>query len=285
MTKYRSFIFVVHENHGMLLLHCTRKIKKGDHYQIPGGHLDDVDFLVTNNYCNDRSDEFNIDESQRNLLMAGMVGVARELYEETGIDFRIIPQEQLPLGGDNSKGNSRIYPLPLYDSSDNATNNMPANKDGAPKRQLPNEFKHRLFYTVVVTDDDFMTSSDSGTPNITTSGVNHKDDTNINTSTYNPQPPSHIRLKLSHEHSGYTFVKDDVDMIDSMIALHSGGAIAKAFRMACHIKAKYPNVNDPWNIVGISSRPTTHNSSWNDEIGEGDIEVNDAADDEEDDDE
>ena len=274
MTKYRSFIFVVHENYGLLLLHCTRKIKKGYHYQIPGGHLDDEDFLVSNNYCNNRSDEFNIDESQKSLLMAGMVGAARELYEETGIDFRTIPQEQLPHGVDtvHSKGSSRIHPLPLYESSANATNDT--------KQQLPNEFKHRLFYTIVVTDDDLMKSGDSGSSNTTINAINHKDDANINTSTYNPQPPSHIRLKLSHEHSGYTFVKDDVDMIDSMIALHSGGAIAKAFRMACHIKAKYPNVHDPWNIVGVSARPTTDNCSWNAEIGGGGG-GNDADDDDE----
>ena len=41
---YRGFIFVVHESHGLLLLDCTRKPKKGPHYQLPGAHIDDVEF-------------------------------------------------------------------------------------------------------------------------------------------------------------------------------------------------------------------------------------------------
>ena len=41
---YRGFVFVVHEKHGLLLLHCTRKPKKGPHYQLPGGHVDDFEF-------------------------------------------------------------------------------------------------------------------------------------------------------------------------------------------------------------------------------------------------
>ena len=41
---YRGFIFVVHESHGLMLLHCTRKKKKGPHFQLPGGHIDDFEF-------------------------------------------------------------------------------------------------------------------------------------------------------------------------------------------------------------------------------------------------
>jgi hypothetical protein len=56
-VDYRGFIFVVHEQHGLLLLHCTRKPKKGPHYQLPGGHVDNVEFedagrfMITHNYC------------------------------------------------------------------------------------------------------------------------------------------------------------------------------------------------------------------------------------------
>jgi len=44
-TDYRGFLFVNHEKHGLVLLHCTRKQKKGSHYQLPGGHVDDAEFL------------------------------------------------------------------------------------------------------------------------------------------------------------------------------------------------------------------------------------------------
>lgn len=44
-NDYRGFIFVVHDSLGLLLLHCTRKKSKGPHFQIPGGHVDDLEFL------------------------------------------------------------------------------------------------------------------------------------------------------------------------------------------------------------------------------------------------
>ena len=43
-VDYRGFVFVVHEEHGLLLLHCTRKLKKGPHWQVPGGHVDKEEF-------------------------------------------------------------------------------------------------------------------------------------------------------------------------------------------------------------------------------------------------
>jgi len=43
-ADYRGFVFAVHEQHGLMLLHCTRKAKKGPHFQLPGGHVDDFEF-------------------------------------------------------------------------------------------------------------------------------------------------------------------------------------------------------------------------------------------------
>ena len=48
---YKSFIFVLHEEYGLLLLHCTRKKKKPPHWQLPGGHVDENDFMVTGECC------------------------------------------------------------------------------------------------------------------------------------------------------------------------------------------------------------------------------------------
>jgi 8-oxo-dGTP pyrophosphatase MutT (NUDIX family) len=42
---YRGFIFVVHEHHGLMLLRCTRKKSKPPHWQLPGGHVDEEEFI------------------------------------------------------------------------------------------------------------------------------------------------------------------------------------------------------------------------------------------------
>ena len=71
---YRGFAFVVHPQHGMLLLHCTRKPKKGPHFQLPGGHIDNFEFEIAKEKSNQGSDI---------LIEAAKMGTARELYEET----------------------------------------------------------------------------------------------------------------------------------------------------------------------------------------------------------
>jgi 8-oxo-dGTP pyrophosphatase MutT (NUDIX family) len=43
MDSDRAFLFLVHRNHGLLLLYTTRKKSKAQHYQVPGGHVDQED--------------------------------------------------------------------------------------------------------------------------------------------------------------------------------------------------------------------------------------------------
>jgi hypothetical protein len=80
---YRAFVFAIHPLHGILLLRCTRKKKKGSHFQAPGGHIDKEDFddavSNTSGGCN---------QGPAMLIRACKKGAARELYEETGIDLR-----------------------------------------------------------------------------------------------------------------------------------------------------------------------------------------------------
>lgn len=77
---YKAFIFAIHPEHGMLLLHCTRKKKKPPHFQVPGGHVDAEDFEHASSTVKDHGTNI--------LLQACKIGAARELFEETGIDVR-----------------------------------------------------------------------------------------------------------------------------------------------------------------------------------------------------
>ncbi len=70
---YRGFIFVVHAKYGMLLLHCTRKPKKGPHYQLPGGHVDDFEFEYAAEKCGLSATKEQV------LLEACKMGATREL--------------------------------------------------------------------------------------------------------------------------------------------------------------------------------------------------------------
>jgi 8-oxo-dGTP pyrophosphatase MutT (NUDIX family) len=47
---YRAFVFVVHAVHGMMLLECTRKVEKGTHFQLPGGHVDEHEFVAAGTF-------------------------------------------------------------------------------------------------------------------------------------------------------------------------------------------------------------------------------------------
>ncbi|KAL3775931.1 hypothetical protein ACHAW5_011321 [Stephanodiscus triporus] len=80
---YRAFIFATHPRYGILLLHCTRKKKKGPHFQAPGGRIDKEDFEYAVSNMQDDSNQ------GRDILMqACKIGAARELFEETGMDIR-----------------------------------------------------------------------------------------------------------------------------------------------------------------------------------------------------
>lgn len=117
---WRAFLFVVHESHGLLLLYCTRKRSKGPHHQLPGGHVDDIEFLNAAKVASTRDSQ---------LLLAAKAGAARELYEETGLDVR--------------HDLSRIEPVRLQYAFK------------VEAGTLENEYKSRLFYVLFVNDADF----------------------------------------------------------------------------------------------------------------------------------
>jgi len=124
-NDYRAFLFATHPTYGMLLLHCTRKKKKPPHFQAPGGHVDKEDFedAIARNPGESH-------ESPDILILAGKIGAARELYEETGIDIR--------------SALDRLHPVRLWKKS--------------KKKSLFCELKHRLFFKLSFEGDDFLTA-------------------------------------------------------------------------------------------------------------------------------
>jgi len=124
-SDYRGFAFVVHNEHGLLLLFCSRKKNKSPHYQLAGGHIDGPEFLEAAKTSQD---------SHTQLLLAAQMGTARELFEETGMDLR----DQL----------HRLEPAALR--SEEKTN-----KNG--EFILTCEHHKRLYFFLQVTDEDFPT--------------------------------------------------------------------------------------------------------------------------------
>jgi hypothetical protein len=72
------------------------------------------------------------DTREKQLLLAGKAGTARELFEETGIDVRSHLERLVP-----------------------AILRIDAKIDKEGTSVLANEHKHRLFYFLLVTDEDF----------------------------------------------------------------------------------------------------------------------------------
>jgi len=87
----RAFIIAEHYSYGYLLLTAFKK-KKGDHHQLPGGHVDEGDQSPAH-------------------------AAARELFEETGIDIRngLDRLSQVKINGKSSLKGRVFYYLPLND--------------------------------------------------------------------------------------------------------------------------------------------------------------------------
>mmetsp|Transcript_3130 Transcript_3130/g.5697 ORF Transcript_3130/g.5697 Transcript_3130/m.5697 type:complete len:205 (-) Transcript_3130:72-686(-) len=127
-SDYRGFVFAVHADHGMMLLHCTRKKKKGPHFQLPGGHVDAHEFGAAEKLHEDPLDQ---------LLAAARMGAARELFEETGMDIQ--------------RNLDRLKPATLRSGVENDR------KTGSPL--LGCELRKRLYFFLSVTDEDFIPKS------------------------------------------------------------------------------------------------------------------------------
>jgi 8-oxo-dGTP pyrophosphatase MutT (NUDIX family) len=236
-TNYRAFVFVLHDEHGILLLRCTRKKNKPDHWQIPGGRIDEHEFLRAGTLL--RIDDLLFrslciladrkyyhrrhwkpsclsvppaaeaaPDRVAQLLLASKLGAARELFEETGIDVR----SEL----------DRLLPPFLHPQT---------------TESMPNESEHRIYYFLIVTDDDFP-KIPLAPPNAPLTAPMMRPDGNSGQQRrlldVDDSPIRHVRLRLSHEHSGFTFQVDTAQAaID--IQYHSGGKNSVALRKALQI--------------------------------------------------
>jgi len=182
---YRAFCLLIHREQGALLLHCTRKKKKPPHYQLPGGHID-VDEFQQVAGC-----QGNV-VTQEELYCAARIGCARELYEETGIDFRNRLED--------------FFPMVLYSTG---TGN-------SKQKLLINEYNHRLLFVCEVKDEDFPTETRSGSRK----------------RRFEEDSSSHLLLELSVEHSGFRFFKHAGDISNNLRFHSGGNlqkAVEKAY--------------------------------------------------------
>jgi len=198
----RAFLFAIHPVHGMLLLHCTRKRKKGPHFQLPGGHVDDFEFVAAAAQKSpfSKAEPATITTQQRQediLLLACTMGAARELYEETGIDLT----SQL----------GRFEPAQLRRNTDKMTDFELCSLEG------------RCYFHLTLKDSDFLKNKESDH-----SGVRLKSPLNEN--------GSDLKLKLSQEHSGFRF-DPDLNECAKSLKYHSGGKGSKALRMSMEVNS------------------------------------------------
>jgi len=197
---YRAFLFGQHPIHGLLLLYCSRKKNKPPHFQAPGGHVDKEDFdealtRLQDTATSSSSSSSSVDGNTAHplLLLACKIGAARELYEETGIDLRNHLDRLQPVQLRKSEKDNGLFPTTCV-------------------------LKHRLFFKICFTDDDFETK---GFDSMVALGLSQS---------MNTEAPM-LMLKLSHEHQGFRFEPDARRAVE-LLTQHSGGKVSKALGMA-----------------------------------------------------
>ncbi|KAJ1604415.1 hypothetical protein OJ253_3688 [Cryptosporidium canis] len=85
VDKFRSFVIAIHDEYGCLLLKSSKK--GGDEvFQLPGGRLEEGDLAPDKSEVGEGSRDSGMNVSPRDESFR--VAAARELYEETGLDFR-----------------------------------------------------------------------------------------------------------------------------------------------------------------------------------------------------
>ncbi|KAK9171155.1 NUDIX domain protein [Cryptosporidium meleagridis] len=205
-NKFRSFIIVIHQEYGCLLLKSTKK-SKYDIFQLPGGRLDEKDLLINLSEANSNSNDNNNNNNGINPIPtenAFKIAAARELYEETGLDFRNRLNMLKPLKFD--------LPIKWRFFYLNITN-----------YEIVNQNQNKNYYFNIFQEfSQYFKSIMFNTKN------NNTDVKNIN-------------IKLSKEHESFLFEKDLVKA-SQLVESHSKGICSKAlllFKQNYQIFTKY----------------------------------------------
>lgn len=139
--------------------------------------------------------ELSNGNSTKELEVAGKLGAARELYEEAGMDIR-------------KSCLDRLQPVNVHTKKDE-------------KETASFMWKKRLFFVLRVNDDDFFIQKDN----------NNTDEVQFPFVSPICDDGKHLMLKVSIEHSGYTFEKN-LNKAATLIQKHSGGKCAQALLAA-----------------------------------------------------
>jgi hypothetical protein len=136
IIHYKAFVFVLHETHGLLLLHCTQKKRNGPpHYQTPGGRVDDADF----------ERKYKNRSWMTQWYMAARLACARNLQESTGLSMS--PQRLQPVAI-----SSRAT---IDEQQQRQRQQQQGQVENAAATSLMNEYKQRLFFVLILTNDDY----------------------------------------------------------------------------------------------------------------------------------
>ncbi|KAH8583457.1 hydrolase [Cryptosporidium sp. chipmunk genotype I] len=204
LDKFRSFVIVIHEEYGCLLLKSSKK-GKYDIFQLPGGRLDEKDLMIINSETSNDLHEYNNIINMVPRESSFKIAAARELYEETGLDFRNRLDMLKPLEFDLPK-KWRFFYL-------NITN----------FEMVENQDKNRSYYFNSL--EEIFKYFKSIIYNIM----------------YNCFNVTNINIRLSKEHESFLFEKDLVKASE-LVKSHSKGFCAKAlllFKENYKIYTKY----------------------------------------------
>eukprot|EP00286_Rhodomonas_abbreviata_P019855 CAMPEP_0181311890 /NCGR_PEP_ID=MMETSP1101-20121128/13394_1 /TAXON_ID=46948 /ORGANISM="Rhodomonas abbreviata, Strain Caron Lab Isolate" /LENGTH=236 /DNA_ID=CAMNT_0023418683 /DNA_START=348 /DNA_END=1055 /DNA_ORIENTATION=- len=168
-SGFRAFILVNHSVHGLLLLEAHKKRKGGRHFQLPGGHVDAHEL------------SYGPDSAR--------IAAARELWEETGMDFR-----------------DRLYRLTPIDMESLGVRGKALHESG------------RRYFSLEISQTD---SVDDIPPQATGSSPGPL----LRLAT--PLSMENFRLCLSPEHTGFRFHKSMRKAAEDL-SKHSGGSSSEA---------------------------------------------------------
>ncbi|OII72817.1 uncharacterized protein cubi_03687 [Cryptosporidium ubiquitum] len=190
VNKFRSFIIVIHQKYGCLLLKSSKK-SEHDIFQLPGGRLDEKDLII--NQLEMNNDDYNIKTHILPKEDSFKVAAARELYEETGMDFRNRLHMLKPLEFDLPKKWKFFY---LDITNTEITENQCQNKSDRNCYFKPFQKIAKYFISILYTLNNCFNTTN-------------------------------FHLKLSKEHESFLFEKDLVKA-SQLVQSHSKGICSKA---------------------------------------------------------